>query len=215
MLKLAIPAAQALARDVPRLRCELIEAEPEESLPALALGDIDLALGDEWQRRSRRLPEGTERHDLFDDPVDVVLPARHPLARRFKRTVPLASLAGETWASGHPGMGWEEMTYSTCRELGGFEPDIRHRANDANVTLEVVSRGLGVALLPDFALPPRMPGIVRRSIAEGKASRAIFAVTRTVDAARPSTQALLSAVRAAVPYQGVSSSSRPTRCRRS
>jgi hypothetical protein len=30
-------------------------------------------------------------------------------------------------------------------------------------------------------------------------SRAIFAVTRAVDAGRPSTQALLSAVRAAVP----------------
>ena len=195
MLKLAIPAAHALARQAPRLRCELIESEPEESLPALALGDIDLALGDEWQRQSRRLPEGTQRHDLFEDPVDIVMPARHPLARRYKRTVPLSALAGETWASGHPGMGWEEMTYSTCRELGGFEPDIRHRANDANVTLAVVARGLGVALLPDFALPARMPGIVRREIAEGRASRAIFAVTRSVDAARPSTQALLNAVR--------------------
>ena len=195
MLKLAIPAAHALASQAPRLRCELIESEPEESLPALALGDIDLALGDEWQRQSRRLPEGTQRHDLFEDPVDIVMPARHPLARRYKRTVPLSALAGETWASGHPGMGWEEMTYSTCRELGGFEPDIRHRANDANVTLAVVARGLGVALLPDFALPARMPGIVRREIAEGRASRAIFAVTRSVDAARPSTQALLNAVR--------------------
>jgi DNA-binding transcriptional LysR family regulator len=195
MLKLAIPAAHALARQAPRLRCELIESEPEESLPALALGDIDLALGDEWQRQPRRLPEGTQRHDLFEDPVDIVMPARHPLARRYKRTVPLSALAGETWASGHPGMGWEEMTYSTCRELGGFEPDIRHRANDANVTLAVVARGLGVALLPDFALPARMPGIVRREIAEGRASRAIFAVTRSVDAARPSTQALLNAVR--------------------
>jgi DNA-binding transcriptional LysR family regulator len=199
MLKLAIPAAHALARQAPRLRCELIESEPEESLPALALGDIDLALGDEWQRQPRRLPEGTQRHDLFEDPVDIVMPARHPLASRYKRTVPLSALAGETWASGHAGMGWEEMTYSTCRELGGFEPDIRHRANDANVTLAVVARGLGVALLPDFALPARMPGIVRREIAEGKASRAIFAVTRSVDAARPSTQALLNAVREAAP----------------
>src|SRR4051794_23427576 len=41
MLNLAIPAAKALARDAPRVRCELIEAEPEHALPALALGDID------------------------------------------------------------------------------------------------------------------------------------------------------------------------------
>src|SRR5947207_13610191 len=47
-LRIVIPAFEELARDVPRLRCELVEAEPEQSLPALAVGDIDLALGDEW-----------------------------------------------------------------------------------------------------------------------------------------------------------------------
>src|ERR671914_665975 len=46
MLRLAVPAMGALARDAPRLRCEVIEAEPEEALPALALGHIDLVLGD-------------------------------------------------------------------------------------------------------------------------------------------------------------------------
>src|ERR687884_857877 len=35
-LRLALPAMQALARDAPRLRCELVEAEPEHALPALA-----------------------------------------------------------------------------------------------------------------------------------------------------------------------------------
>ena len=35
---------EALARDAPGLRCELVEAEPEQSLPALALGDLDLVL---------------------------------------------------------------------------------------------------------------------------------------------------------------------------
>src|SRR5215510_3866134 len=32
-LRLAIPAMRALARDAPDLRCELVEAEPEQSLP--------------------------------------------------------------------------------------------------------------------------------------------------------------------------------------
>src|SRR3954470_2804962 len=43
MLNIAIPAIKQLARDAPRLRCEAIESEPEISMPALALGDIDLA----------------------------------------------------------------------------------------------------------------------------------------------------------------------------
>ena len=43
------------------------------------------------------------------------------------------------------------MTQRICRELGGFDPDIRHRANDATVSLALVARGLAVAMLPDLA----------------------------------------------------------------
>src|SRR5688572_10391227 len=60
-LRIALPAIGELTRHAPRLRCELIEAEPEQALPALALGDIDLVLGDEWQHQPWRLPAGLER----------------------------------------------------------------------------------------------------------------------------------------------------------
>jgi DNA-binding transcriptional LysR family regulator len=197
-LNLAIPAIEALARDAPRLRCELVEAEPEPAIPALALGDIDLVLADEWQHQPRHLPPGLQRHELLSDPVHLVLQREHPVLRRHAGAVPLAELAGEPWASGHPAMGWEEMTQRICRELGGFEPDIRFRANDATVSLALVRRGLAVAMLPDLPLPGRTQGIAVRPIAEGEVSRAIFAVTRAADAARPSTQALLAAIREAV-----------------
>jgi DNA-binding transcriptional LysR family regulator len=195
LLRLALPAMEALASDAPRLRCEVVEAEPEQALPALALGDVDLVLGDEWQHGPLRLPAGVQRHDLFDDPVRLVLPLRHPAARRHRDVVPLAELAGETWTTGHAGMGWDEMTLRTCRDLGGFDPDIRHRTHDATVSLALVAGGLAVTLLPDLVLPDRHPGVVLRGIAERPVSRAIFAATRATDAARPSTQALLAAVR--------------------
>ena len=198
MLKLAIPAIEALARDAPRLRCELVEAEPEQAIPALALGDIDLVLADEWQHQPRHLPPSLERHELLSDPVNVVLPEAHPAVRRHPAAVPLAELADDPWATGHPSMGWEEMTQRICRELGGFEPDIRFRANDANVSLALVARGLALALIPDLPLVGGRPGVAIRPIAEGEVIRAIFAVTRAADAARPSTQALLAAIRTAV-----------------
>src|SRR6478735_4090880 len=75
-LRIALPAMDALRHDAPRLRCELIEAEPEQALPALALGDVDLVLGDEWPHQPVRLPAGVQRHDLFDDPVHVAVPER-------------------------------------------------------------------------------------------------------------------------------------------
>ena len=198
MLKLAIPAIEALARDAPRLRCELVEAEPEQAIPALALGDIDVVLADEWQHQPRALPTSLERHELLSDPVNLVLPEHHPALERHTGAVPLAELADEPWATGHPAMGWEEMTQRICRELGGFEPDIRFRANDANVSLALVARGLALALIPDLPLVGGRPGVAIRPIAESEVTRAIFAVTRAADAARPSTQALLAAIRTAV-----------------
>jgi DNA-binding transcriptional LysR family regulator len=202
-LRLALPAMEALAREAPRLRCELIEAEPEQALPALALGDVDLVLGDEWQHQPWRLPPGLRRHQLFRDPVQLVLPAEHAAARRHERAVPLAELAGEAWTTGHLGMAWEEITLRTCREHGGFDPDIRYRTNDATVSLALVAKGFAVTLLPDLVLPGRHAGIALRPVAESPVGRTIFAVTRAADVERPSAQALLAAVRnaaAALPH---------------
>jgi DNA-binding transcriptional LysR family regulator len=201
-LRLALPAMEALRRDAPALRCALTEMEPEDALPGLALGDLDLVLGDEWQHQPRRLPAGIERHELMSDRVRIVLPARHPLARRYPDAIPMAELAGEAWTTGHAGLGWDEMTRRTCREHGGFEPDVRHRTNDAAISLAVVARGLAVSMLPDLALPRRPSGIRLRNIADIPIDRAIFAATRTTDAARPSTQALLAAVKDAVTALG-------------
>jgi DNA-binding transcriptional LysR family regulator len=218
-LRLALPAMEALARDAPRLRCELIEAEPEQALPALALGDVDLVLGDEWQHQPWRLPAGLQRQELLRDPVYLVLPAGHPTLRRHPDAVPLAELAGEAWTTGHAGMAWEEMTQRTCRQHGGFDPDIRHRTNDATVSLALVARGLAVALLPDLVLPGRHSGVALRPIAEAPIGRAILAVTRAADAARPSTQALVTAVRNAAaalgdPQDGAPIPRSPKRSRR-
>jgi DNA-binding transcriptional LysR family regulator len=177
-LRLALPALAALARDAPRLRCELVEAEPEWALPALARGDVDLVIGDEWAHQPWRLPAALERTELLRDPVYVVHPATGP--------------EPPAWVTGHRGTTWEEVTRRTCRELG-FEPDIRHRADNATVALGLVARGLALTLLPGLVLDDD-PRLARRPAG---LERAIYAVTRTADAARPSTRALLAAVRGA------------------
>jgi DNA-binding transcriptional LysR family regulator len=196
-LRIAVPAMQALGREAPALRCELIEAEPEQSLPALALGDVDLVLGDEWQHQPLARPAGVAREDLHTDEVRLVLPHAHPAARRHTTAVPLAELVGDAWTTGHPGTAWEEIVSRTCRELGGFDPDIRHRTNDSVTSLALVAGGLAVTLLPDLVRPVAHPGVAVRAIAEDSVHRTIFAATRGADADRPSVQALLAAVRVA------------------
>jgi DNA-binding transcriptional LysR family regulator len=195
-LRLAMPAMQALARDAPDVRCELVEAEPEQSLPALALGDVDLVLADEWQHQPHTRPAGVVREDLCRDPVLVVLPEDHPAARRHRRAVPLAELAGEAWTTGHRETAWEEITSRTCRELGAFDPDIRHRTNDSVLSLALVAQGQAVTLLPELVRPDAHPRVAVRAIAEGSVHRTIFAATRATDAERPTVRALLAAVRA-------------------
>ena len=97
-IRLAVPAMRALAREAPGLRCELVEAEPEQSLPALALGEFDLVLADEWQHQPRPRPAGVECQDLHLDPVQLdparptipprgAIPAPVPLRRAGRRTV--------------------------------------------------------------------------------------------------------------------------------
>ena len=151
-------------------------------------------LGDEWRHQPWRLPAGLERRELLRDPVRLVLPAGHPAAARHPEAVPLSELAGDAWTTGHPGMGWETMTQRACREHGGFEPDIRHRTNDATLSLALVARGLAVTMLPELVLPGERDGIAVRAIARHPVDRAIHAVTRAADAARPSTQAVLTAI---------------------
>jgi DNA-binding transcriptional LysR family regulator len=201
-LKVATPALGALSARSPALRCGLVEAEPEESLPALALGDVDLVLADEWEHQPHARPAGVDRHDLHRDPLRVVLPEDHPLAREHADTVPLGALAAEPWTTGHPGMGWSAVTERTCRTLGGFDPLVRHRTNDAVVTLGLVANGLALTLLPDFVAPGDHPGVAVRAIAEGSVHRTIYAATRTADAERPSVRALLQAVRDAAAAVG-------------
>jgi DNA-binding transcriptional LysR family regulator len=194
-LHIALPAMRELAGTAPDLRCELVEAEPEQSLPALALGDFDLVLADEWQHQPHPRPAGVEREDLFRDPVRLVLPADHPAARRHRKAVPLGELAGDAWTTGHPATGWEEVTNRTCRALGGFDPDIRHRTDDSVTSLALVADGQAVTLLPDLNRAETIPGVAVRAIAEGSVHRTIYVATRAADAKRPSVRALRAAMR--------------------
>jgi DNA-binding transcriptional LysR family regulator len=192
--RVAVPAIRSLAREAPDLRCELIESEPEESLPALLLGDVDLVLADEWEHQPLARPDGIAREDMHTDPVQLVLPEDHPAARLDP--VPLSELAGERWTTGHRGTAWEDIVNRTCRRLGGFDPDIRHRTNDSVLSLELVAGGQAVTLLPQLVQPGAQPGVAVRAIADGSVHRTSFAATRVADAKRPSVQALLAAVRA-------------------
>jgi DNA-binding transcriptional LysR family regulator len=108
--------------------------------------------------------------------VRLVLPLDHPLARR--RKVPLARLRDQPWAACQPGTGHREMQIRTCRQLGGFEPDLRHSSDDFLILLELVRITGACALLPELVLGYEAPGVVVRDLVEGTIGRSVYLLTR-------------------------------------
>ena len=177
MRRMLIPAVQRLAAEHPLVRVEVAETELEQALPLLRLGDVDLAISDEYDGHPRPRPSGLMFESLHEEPLVLVLRRDHPLARGT-RAVDLASLRDAVWVASDAGTGHHAVVVSTCRSLGGFEPDLRHTTNDANVQLDLVQATGAVALLPALTLPPAGKGVTYRDVARSGISRRLVAVTR-------------------------------------
>src|SRR5207245_3943018 len=75
VLALVPHALSQLMRQHPSLRVEVTELEPEVALPALAAGEFDLVLGEEYPGHPLPRPRETERHDLLTDELRLITPA--------------------------------------------------------------------------------------------------------------------------------------------
>ena len=201
-LHLAIPALACLATTAPDVRVEIVEAELEQALPALRLGAVDVVLGDEYDGIPRPRAADVERELLLHEELRLVLPAAHPAAAADR--VALEQLRDAAWAVSDPGTGHHGMLVRTCRERGGFEPDVRHRSTDVIVLLELVRGAGAVTFLPDLALAAPGAGVAIRSLAGRLPRREVFALTRAGTAARPAVAAVLAALRAVSPSRGTS-----------
>ena len=193
-LFLLAPALRWLAERHPALRVEVTDAEPELTMPTLALGGLDVVLADEYPFHPRPPDERLHLEPLLEERFRLVLPVDHPAARSGA-PIPLSALAGDVWAAGKADTHYAELTIRACRALGGFEPDIRHRSNDLLMLLALVANGLAVTLLPDLVRPDREPGAVARDIAEDPLTRTVSGVIRRGSERRPAISALLEALR--------------------
>jgi len=176
-LRIVAPAVHELAGTHPHVRVEASELEVEQGVPALRLQQLDVVVGDEYDDQPRPVHSDLARTDLVRERIRLVLPRDHPLARR--RKVPLAELGEQPWAACRPGTGHREMQIRICRQLGGFEPDLRYASDDFLILLELVRTTGACALLPDLVLGYEAPGVVVRDVVEGSIGRSVFLLTRS------------------------------------
>ncbi|SHM17627.1 LysR family transcriptional regulator [Actinacidiphila paucisporea] len=188
------PAALTeLRREHPQLRTMVHELEPQESLARLTRGDIDLALVLDWYNKPLSLPGGLAKVPLFDDIVDVALPAGHPLEDRPQ--IDLDELAQDAWIAWPDGGFCHEWLLFTLRGKG-IEPRVAHHAEEHATVLALVAAGLGVAVIPRLGRDP-MPAGVRVVPVRHTMRRHVYAVWREDADRRPAIRAAVDALRTA------------------
>jgi hypothetical protein len=130
---------------------------------------------------------------LHEEPLKLVLPAAHRCAGPGG-PVAVAALRDDMWVASAAGTGHHALVVGTCRSLGGYEPDLRHRSSDADVQLELVRTAGAVALMPPLTLPTADPTLAIRDIAEAALGRRLVLLTRNGPIA-PALGAVLAAVK--------------------
>lgn len=190
-LRIVAPAVRTLAASQSDVRVEATEMEVEQAAPALRLQQLDVVVGDEYDGQPRAVHADLQRDPLLRERIRVVLPADHPEAAADH--VPIGRLADVSWAACQPGTGHREMHVRVCRELGGFEPDVRYSSDDFLILLELVRTTGAGALLPDLVLDYGAPGVAVRLPAEGAPGRGVFLLTRR--SRTPAVAAVASALR--------------------
>lgn len=141
----------------PRTVLHVREGEPEDTLPLVRQGAVDVALAYHFDGP---LPVGPgpssslEWTPLLEDPLHVVLPERHRLAD--SDVLDLAELAAEPWVLGC----LKTETYlRRYAERAGFAPEVRGTTTDYFFARSLVAAGMGISLIPSIALSPELPGL--------------------------------------------------------
>jgi DNA-binding transcriptional LysR family regulator len=188
---LVVPAVRALRTAHPGIAVRVREAEAAQAYELLSAGDVDLALSLAAHAPTARDPKFT-RVPLLADPLDVALPAGHPLAGAAAPR--LAELAGEHWIFGGSGP-WSEITRAAC-EAAGFVPEQAHSAAGWTAILAMVEAGMGIALVPRMAAAGR-EGVVMCALGEDRPVRHVVAAVRRGSEEAPGVSRVLEALREA------------------
>lgn len=175
--RLLIPAVASCQQQHPQLRVELSELELEQALPELRLGSLDVVISDEYDGHPRPRPPGLHYTVLHEEPLRLTLPIRHRSLTGSSR-VPLTALRDDVWVAGAAGTGHHALVISACRSLGGYEPDLRHRSDDADVQLELIRTTGAVGLMPQLTLPDHDPALAYCDIEGASITRRLVLITR-------------------------------------
>jgi DNA-binding transcriptional LysR family regulator len=186
-----MPLAIAAFRERhPAVELSLSLSEPEDCIPQLRSGELDLAIV--FESAVAAPGDGIERVHLLEDPMYLTLPRDHPLANR--RRLRLADLAGEAWIAGEPDCECNRLIERACT-LAGFQPRIAFETDDYTAMQGFVAAGVGVSLIAELGLTTVRDDIVVRDLGRDTPVRQIYAATLAEGYRAPATHAMLEILR--------------------
>ncbi len=126
----------------PGVELTVREQSSEELAEMLRIDELDLAFLSVTERIESH---GLGLFQLVSEELMVILPPSHRLGRR--RRIRMRELAGEQFVSFREGARLRELLVAAGRQAG-FEPRVTLESNESQRIRRLVSRGMGVAILP-------------------------------------------------------------------
>ena len=167
-----MPLAIATFRGTyPDVELTLAEGEPEEIVPRLGAGQLDLALLFEFAGESPLQADMT-RVELLEDPMYLALPREHALAGRER--LRLEDLQQEAWVQTSRSSPCARHVVRSCH-AAGFEPNVSFESDDYQTVQGLVAAGVGVALIPELALSVVREDVTIRALSPSPPVRQVIA----------------------------------------
>jgi DNA-binding transcriptional LysR family regulator len=179
-------AIAAFAGSHPAVELSMSLSEPEDCIPLLRSGELDLAIV--FESAVVGSLDGIERVHLLEDPMYLTLPRDHPLAHR--RRLRLEDLAGEAWVAGAADCECNRLISRACA-TAGYQPRIAFETDDYTAMQGFVAAGVGVSLIAELGLRTVRDDIVVRDLGRETPVRQIYAATLADGYRAPATQAML------------------------
>ncbi|MFI6686431.1 LysR substrate-binding domain-containing protein [Streptomyces sp. NPDC050485] len=192
-LHLLPPALTALRHRHPEADLSVEDLASAWGIEYVAEGRLDLAVIASWEAPPAPPPH-IAVHPLLVDPMVVVLPDDHPLARRPDADpLRLAELRDESWVTILAGHAAREQ-FDRAAGDAGFTPKIRFQTASYDVAQALVGTGIGVCLVSRLALT-HLPGTTHRELAHPQPHRQLHAVTAADASLTPLVDIFLSLLR--------------------
>jgi molybdate transport repressor ModE-like protein len=172
----------------PEIELNVKQLEPEDSIPMLKAGEVDIALTIEPSDVRDELDESIDCTFLLDDPMYTALPLGHPLTAKAR--LRLKDLAGEAWINTTGSCSCADMVRTACIRAG-FTPNVKFEHDDYLAIQGLVAAGVGVALIPTLALTTVRDDIVIRDLGHEAPVRKIAAATLPGAQRSPAARAML------------------------